>query len=129
MDGKTVCGASTPDETLHLVSAWLREDGLTMGQLRTHEKSNEITAIPALLKDLAIAHSVVSIDAMGCQKKIADTILGKQIISWRSKAISQHYLMKFMNILLERAKILLSGIIWTNIATETMNMAESFIIV
>jgi len=78
VDGKSVCGASTTDEKLHLVSAWVREDGITMGQLRTHAKSNEITAIPALLNDLSIQHSVVTIDAMGYQKKIAETILGKE---------------------------------------------------
>ena len=78
VDGKTLCGASTAEAKLHLVSAWVREDGITMGQTRTHAKSNEITAIPALLNDLSIQHSIVTIDAMGCQKNIAETVLGKQ---------------------------------------------------
>lgn len=78
VDGKTVCGASTTDEKLHMVSAWVREDGMTMGQVRTRAKSNEITAIPALLGDLSIQGSIVTIDAMGCQKKIAKTILDKE---------------------------------------------------
>jgi predicted transposase YbfD/YdcC len=78
VDGKTLCGASTAEAKLHLVSAWVREDGITMGQTRTHAKSNEIKAIPALLNDLSIQHSIVTIDAMGCQKNIAETILGKQ---------------------------------------------------
>ena len=78
VDGKTLCGASTADAKLHLVSAWVREDGITMGQIKTQAKSNEITAIPALLNDLSIQHSIVTIDAMGCQKKIVETILGKQ---------------------------------------------------
>lgn len=51
---------------------------MTMGQIKTPAKSNEITAIPALLNDLSIRHSVVTIDAMGCQKKIAEMILGKE---------------------------------------------------
>jgi predicted transposase YbfD/YdcC len=56
---------------LHLVSAWATEAGLVLGQVATAEKSNEITAIPALLKLLALEGATVTIDAMGCQTAIA----------------------------------------------------------
>lgn len=76
IDGKTNCGVrKRSNRTLHMVSAWVREDGLSLGQVRTEEKSNEITAIPALLDTLSIAGGVVTIDAMGCQKEIAARIV------------------------------------------------------
>lgn len=59
---------------LHLVSAWVSENRLLLGQQACAEKSNEITAIPELIKTLEIAGSIVTIDAMGCQKDIAATI-------------------------------------------------------
>jgi len=59
---------------LHLVSAWASEQGLALGQVATEEKSNEITAIPELLDQIDIRGAVVTIDAMGCQKKIAQKI-------------------------------------------------------
>ena len=49
-----------------------------MGQVKTDEKSNEITAIPELLKILSLENTVVTIDAMGCQEKIAKTIIDKK---------------------------------------------------
>lgn len=76
IDGKTICGAGAAQK-VHMVSAWAKEDGLCLGQLKTSEKSNEITAIPELVKMLDIAECVVSIDAMGCQKKIAEAIREK----------------------------------------------------
>ena len=56
VDGKTVCGVNkgARENKLHIVSAWVREDGITLGQVRTREKSNEITAIPELLDALDI---------------------------------------------------------------------------
>jgi len=59
---------------LHLVTAWASENGLTLGQVACEEKSNEITAIPELLKLLAIKGCTVTIDAMGCQTEIASQI-------------------------------------------------------
>jgi predicted transposase YbfD/YdcC len=59
---------------LHLVTAWARENGLTLGQVACEEKSNEITAIPELLKLLDLGGQTVTIDAMGCQKEIAAQI-------------------------------------------------------
>lgn len=76
VDGKTIRGASSMgDINIHMVSAWIQEDGITMGQVRTEEKSNEITAIPALLGALDIRGGTVSMDAMGCQKAIARQII------------------------------------------------------
>ena len=60
---------------LHLVSAWASESGLVVGQVATEEKSNEITAIPALLRLLALEGATVTIDAMGCQTAIARQIV------------------------------------------------------
>ena len=59
---------------LHLVTAWSTENRLTLGQFATEDKSNEITAIPELLKLLSLKGCTVTIDAMGCQKEIAAEI-------------------------------------------------------
>lgn len=59
---------------LHMVSAWSSENGIVLGQEKVREKSNEIVAIPMLLDLLDIANCIISIDAMGCQTKIADKI-------------------------------------------------------
>ncbi len=58
-----------------MVNAWASANGLTLGQVKTDEKSNEITAIPELLELLEIKGCIVTIDAMGCQKKIAAQIV------------------------------------------------------
>lgn len=81
VDGKTL--RRSHDRTagtgpLHLVSAWAAANGVVLGQLAVDEKSNEITAIPALLEVLALAGCIVTIDAMGCQKEIAGTIRARQ---------------------------------------------------
>ena len=78
IDGKTLCGAKAGDgerSLFHIVSAWASDSGLTLGFLKTEEKSNEITAIPELLKLLSIEGDVVTIDAMGAQTKIAGQII------------------------------------------------------
>jgi hypothetical protein len=59
---------------LHIVSAWATRNGLVLGQQATDAKSNEITAIPELLEVLLLTGCIVTIDAMGCQKKIAQQI-------------------------------------------------------
>lgn len=61
-----------------MVSAWVREDNISMGQIITDEKSNEITAIPALLSSLDLRGGIVSMDAMGCQKTIARQIIEQE---------------------------------------------------
>jgi predicted transposase YbfD/YdcC len=76
IDGKTLRGSALgPLGPLHLVSAWAVEQRLSLGQVAVAEKSNEITAIPALLDLLDIRGAFVSIDAMGCQKAIAAKII------------------------------------------------------
>jgi predicted transposase YbfD/YdcC len=60
---------------LHLVSAWATRHGISLGQVATEEKSNEITAIPQLLEQLNLEKAVVTIDALGCQKDIAEKIV------------------------------------------------------
>ena len=62
---------------LHLVSAWASEQGLVLGQRCVDSKSNEITAIPALLDQLAVKNSIVTLDAMGCQTAIAQKIIDR----------------------------------------------------
>ena len=81
VDGKTVCNSenNTDDKkAIHMVSALASKYGLVLGQQKCYEKSNEITAIPALLKMLLVEGSIITIDAMGCQKNIAKTIRGKK---------------------------------------------------
>lgn len=79
IDGKTICGsANEQHRAYHVVSAWVAENQITLGQLAVAEKSNEITAIPELLDTLDVSGSTVTIDAMGCQKQIAAKIIEKQ---------------------------------------------------
>ena len=59
---------------IHMVSAWATQNALTLGQVKTEEKSNEITAIPQLLEMLELHGCIVTIDAMGCQREIAQQI-------------------------------------------------------
>jgi predicted transposase YbfD/YdcC len=77
IDGKAARGARRADgkEGLRLVSAWATEQRLVLGQLKTEEKSNEITAIPLLLELLELQGCIVTIDAMGCQREIAAQII------------------------------------------------------
>src|SRR5262249_29743074 len=65
---------ATATAAIHMVSAWASANRLVLGQLKVEEKSNEITAIPKLLPLLDLKGAVVTIDAMGCQKEIAQTI-------------------------------------------------------
>ncbi len=67
-------GGGIGQSPVHLVSAWAVGNRLVLGQLRTAEKSNEITAVPALLRRLELAGCIVTLDAMGCQKTIAREI-------------------------------------------------------
>ncbi len=78
VDGKTLRGAREAGNKrsfIHMVSVWSATNRLVLGQRKVAAKSNEITAIPELLKLLEIQGCVVSIDAMGCQTEIAKTII------------------------------------------------------
>jgi len=78
VDGKTIRRSHDREAglgPLHMVSAWLSEQGLSLGQVATQEKSNEITAIPELIDQVDVHGTVVTIDAMGCQKDIAKKII------------------------------------------------------
>lgn len=76
IDGKTLAGSGSAKlGPLHLVSAWATAQHLSLGQVAVDAKSNEITAIPALLEMLDLAGALVTIDAMGCQKAIARQIV------------------------------------------------------
>ena len=81
IDGKTLRRShdrSNGKSAIHMVSAWACSNGIVLGQRKTDDKSNEITAIPELLKMLEIEGCIVTIDAMGCQRSIAETIRDKK---------------------------------------------------
>ncbi len=78
IDGKTCRGSHDAGKglgALHIVSAWASEEGIALGQIATKEKSNEITAIPQLLEQIDLAGTIITIDAMGCQKDICEQIV------------------------------------------------------
>jgi predicted transposase YbfD/YdcC len=78
LDGKTLRRTRCQSQqlkALHVVSAWAGQTGLTLGQVAVEAKSNEITAMPELLKLLDLHEKIVTTDAMGCQKEIAQTIV------------------------------------------------------
>jgi predicted transposase YbfD/YdcC len=77
IDGKTVRGSRKVGNksAIHMVSAFATANNLVIGQVKTNQKSNEITAIPELIKVLDIEDCIITIDAMGCQTKIAETII------------------------------------------------------
>jgi len=77
IDGKTLRGSYDRGDgkaAIHMVSAWATENKLSLGQVVVDQKSHEITAIPGLLRVLELSGAIVTIDAMGCQKEIADLI-------------------------------------------------------
>lgn len=81
VDGKTLRRSfdhASDRSAIHMVNAWASAAGISLGQLATEEKSNEITAIPRLLEMLAVQRAVVTTDAMGCQKAIAKKIVDKE---------------------------------------------------
>jgi len=76
LDGKALRRAMNKAESpKYIVSAWAESNNLVLGQLKVEEKSNEITAVPQLLRVLELAGCIVTVDAMGCQKKIAKEII------------------------------------------------------
>jgi predicted transposase YbfD/YdcC len=86
IDGKKLRGVSPTtrgNDGLYILNAWVCENGLCIGQQKVEDKSNEITAIPQLLDMLDIEEAVITIDAIGCQSRIAEQIVDK----------SAHYLL------------------------------------
>ena len=80
IDGKTLRHSydkSNNKAAIHMVSGWATNKGLVLGQKKVDEKSNEITAIPELLKVLSLKGCIVTIDAIGCQKKIIKQIINQ----------------------------------------------------
>ncbi|HMM53342.1 MAG TPA: ISAs1 family transposase [Burkholderiaceae bacterium] len=79
IDGKSVRGSQGQGKScLHLVSAWATAEGVALGQRKVAAGANEIIAIPDLLADLYLKGSIVTIDAIGCQKEIAAQLIAKQ---------------------------------------------------
>jgi predicted transposase YbfD/YdcC len=91
IDGKTIRGSKDGGNhaARHVVSAWVGEQHLTLGQVQTEEKGNEITVIPALLALLDLKGATVTIDAMGCQKAIAEQVAKQQ--GWYVLAVKENH--------------------------------------
>lgn len=97
IDGKTLRRShdnSSSKDSIHMVSAQTTENKLVLGQVKIAEKSNEITAIPELLKTLALQGCIIIIDAMGCQKEIAKTIEGKGALAVNANQVTLHEAIK-----------------------------------
>jgi predicted transposase YbfD/YdcC len=78
-DGKTICGSKNAQhKAYHVVSAWVSEHRITLGELAVEEKSNEITAMPKLLDLLDIEGDIATADAMSCQTEIVKKIVEKK---------------------------------------------------
>lgn len=94
IDGKRLRGSyGTGKSAIHMVHAFATESGLALAQVKTADKSNEITAIPELLDALVLKGSVVTLDAMGCQKAIVEKVVeksGDYVISLKGNQGSLH---------------------------------------
>ena len=96
LDGKTIRGSfdkSMGKTAIHMVSAWSAKNGVVLGQRKVDDKSNEITAIPKLLELLDMTGATITIDAMGCQKTIAQKIIdggGDYILSLKANHTGFH---------------------------------------
>ncbi len=102
VDGKTLrrsFDSASGKAAIHMISAWCQENHLVLGQLATEAKSNEITAIPKLLQLLDLQGTVVTIDAMGCQQKIAKAIVdggGDYILQVKENQHALHESLKLL---------------------------------
>lgn len=107
IDGKTLRHSydrSSNKAAIHMVSAWATENRLVLGQVKTDEKSNEITAIPELLRALALKGCIVTIDAMGCQREIVRQIVEQEADYVISLKGNQGTLHKEVELLFQNAK-------------------------
>lgn len=121
IDGKTLRRCFTESDkkgAIHMVSAWATGNQLVLGQYKVDKKSNEITAIPELLKLLNLSGSLVTIDAMGCQKKITKAI---------RKADADYVLAVKENqkILYDEIKQCLDAVIDDNFMADKVNYVET----
>jgi hypothetical protein len=79
IDGKTIRGSGNSEhKAYHIVSAWVAENQMALGQIKVEEKTNEITAVPELLDMLDVEGSIITADAMSCQKAITAKISERQ---------------------------------------------------
>lgn len=79
IDGKTICGSGNAKHSAyHVVSAFVAENEITLGEIAVEEKSNEITAVPELLDMIDVENAIVTADAMSCQKKIVSKMIEKK---------------------------------------------------
>lgn len=79
IDGKTICGSGNAKHSAyHVVSAFVAENEITLGEIAVDEKSNEITAVPELLDLIDAENAIITTDAMSCQKKIVSKIIEKK---------------------------------------------------
>lgn len=94
IDGKSARGSQGErSSAVHMVSAWFHEGGVVMGQVATEAKSNKIEAIPRWLKLLDLEDSVVTLDAMGCQREIAEAVVEAKadyVIALKGNQVSLH---------------------------------------
>ena len=111
IDGKTICGSGNAEhQAYHVVSAFVAENQITLGEVTVDEKSNEIMAIPQLLDLIDVSGSIVTIDAMGCQTDIAKKITDKEAdycLSLKGNQTSLHEDVKlyFENLPAEQAAV------------------------
>lgn len=96
LDGKTIrhsFDTASGKPALHLISAWASENGLALGHVKVDDKSNEITALPKLLEMLDVKERTVTMDAMGCQKELAEQIVdagGDYVLCVKGNQVSLH---------------------------------------
>jgi predicted transposase YbfD/YdcC len=96
LDGKTIRHSfdrASGQPALHIISAWASENGLALGHVKVDDKSNEITALPKLLEMIDIEGKTVTMDAMGCQKELAQQIVdagGDYVLCVKGNQVSLH---------------------------------------
>lgn len=116
IDGKTLRGsfdAATGKGALHMVSAWVEENNLVLGQLACDSKSAEVTNISNLLKMLELKGAIVTIDALGCQKHIVETISGKKADYVIALKANQRNLLEEVKALFARSN--LKNAVWESV--------------
>lgn len=128
IDGKTVRGSfdnQIEKSAIHIVNAWISTNSLILGQLKTSEKSNEITAIPELLDILLVKDCIITIDAMGCQKNIAEKIIEKKPIMYLLlREINNYFMRMLLNGLMMLKVVVLKGLKLMILILLTKDMEE-----